>query len=72
MTEEFYDNSGDPISQNYILEVHDKNGFYPFKVVSLNNIRTVICNDDTCPYYKKKYSCFGISGCILKLIQDRS
>lgn len=50
----------------------DKNGFYPLRQVSLTNIRIVICNDDICPYYKKKYSCFGISGCILKLIQDKS
>lgn len=50
----------------------DKSGFYPLRQVSLTNIRIAICNDDICPYYKKKYSCFGISGCILKLIQDKS
>lgn len=50
----------------------DKNGFYPLRQVSLTDIRITICNEDICPYYKKGYSCFGISGCILKLIQDKS
>lgn len=66
-----YDNSY--VMAKYIMKkIQDKNGFYPLRQVSLTNIRIAICNDDICPYYKKKYSCFGISGCILKLIQDKS
>ena len=66
-----YDNSY--ITAKYIMEkISDKNGFYPLRQVSLANISSAICNEDICPYYKKEYSCFGISGCILKLIQDKS
>lgn len=74
MEDDFYKSyNNNYIKAKYIIEnTQDKNGFYPLRQVSLTDIRITICNDDICPYYKKGYSCFGISGCILKLIQDRS